>query len=105
MINLLDLYKIAKSNLACITCNTKFQRENIALRGAFDNKLIMETYCENGHLPTVAIYITSYKNINPSVDLQEDYKLVTNQDVMDVKIGLKNFNGDFEKLFSQTTIK
>lgn len=93
-----DILRIAREILYCPVCGAHFDLEKIAVRGMFDDKYIIQTECRNNHQPVRAIFISSIAQqqldqiLEPSTSLSGD-------NILDLKLALNNFDGDFEKVF------
>lgn len=108
--NYKEILKQAQQILYCTTCGRTYQLDEIRLRGFLDETLILQTICSNHHAPVVTFYLTNStpgaKSEKPMV-LPERVgqplaKKVTKDDVLDLHDGLKDFDGDFKKLWNLT---
>jgi hypothetical protein len=94
-----ELLQIAREFLSCPVCGEHFDRTKIHFRGFIDNKFVIQTECSNNHDPISALFISN-------VDLKgkpifQNQQSITANNVLDLKLKLKDFNGDFEELFHE----
>ncbi len=94
MNSLQEILKQAQKDLYCPTCGRNFSLGEIHLRGLFDNTLLLQTICSNGHSPIIMIFIAPYK-------LKEQLKPIEMDDVLTFHAQIKSFNGDFQSLWKQ----
>lgn len=91
MPNIKELLKQIQRDMSCPVCGAKFQMKDIKVRGAFDHTLIIQTLCAEGHLTLFMTILRKQEKI-PT-------KIITTDETLDFDNSLKNFNGDFEKLW------
>ncbi len=94
-----ELLQIAQKFLSCPVCNEHFDKAKIHFRGFIDDKFVIQTECSKGHDPISALFISN-------VDLKgkpifKNQEAITANNILDLKLKLKNFDGDFEKIFQK----
>lgn len=94
-----EILQLAKEFLTCPVCGDKFDREQIHFRGFIDDKFVIQTECQRGHKPVSALFISSLQFQGNQQPLETE--IVTGDDLLDLKLKLQDFNGDFEALFSK----
>lgn len=94
MPNMTEILKQIQRDLTCPVCGRKFELSQIKVRGVFEQILIIQTECNEGHF---TLFVTAFsdhaKKIKPAINMDE---------VLDLSNNLKKFNGDFEKLWKQS---
>ena len=90
MSNLYEIIAQIQKDLYCPVCGKTFEIGKIHLRGLFDHTLIIQTICSNGH---ITIFMTSFKNQSVK------QKPIAINDVLDLQNTLKEFDGDFQKIW------
>lgn len=106
--NYKEILKQAQQILYCTTCGRTYQLDEIRLRGFLDDTMILQTICSNHHAPVVTFYLTnSVPGAKPekTVELPREVeklasKRVTKDDVLDLHQSLKDFDGNFRKLWN-----
>lgn len=98
-----DLLMLARELLYCPVCQAKFDAEKISPKGVFGDKLIIHTQCSKGHKRVDAIFISSINNASPLLNSRSSS--ITDDEILDFKIGLDKFNGDFIAAFENLDIK
>ena len=91
MPNIQEILKQIQRDLSCPVCGSRFEMRDIKVRGAYEHTLIIQTMCFEGHLTLFMTVFRSQKKIQ--------IKPVTTDDVLDLHQAIRNFNGDFEKLW------
>ena len=100
MPNMPELLKQIQRDLACPICGRKYELSQIKVRGAFEQILIIQTTCMEGHL---TLFMTVFHE-NDKVD-KKSFKAITSNEVLDISNKLNNFHGDFEKLWAKNCQK
>jgi hypothetical protein len=109
--NYKEILKQAQQILYCTTCGRTYQLDEIRLRGFLDDTVILQTICSNHHAPVVTFYLTNSQGQIEKTDKpvqlpakveRSTPKKVTKNDVLDLHQNLKDFNGDFRKLWNMT---
>ena len=90
MPNLAEIIAQIQKDLYCPVCGKNYEIGEIRLRGLFDQTLIIQTICLNHH---VTLFMTTLQH------RQAEKKLLTNNDILDLHNALKDFDGDFQKLW------
>lgn len=90
MPNLHEIIQQIQKDLSCPVCGKNYEVGEIRLRGLFDHTLIIQTICENGH---ATLFMTTLNN------KKENKNPLSTDDVLDLTNALKNFDGDFQKLW------
>lgn len=93
----------AQRSLHCTVCGRHYSIDEIKLRGFLDNTYILQTICDNGHLPLVTISLFSVKGKSK---FSPHYKPIVQEriiadDVLDAQKQINEFDGNFEKLFKK----
>ncbi len=89
-----EIIQKAQRDLYCPTCGRNFNLNEIKLRGLYNNTVLLQAVCSNGHSPVIMIFVASYKmigNIQP----------ITTDDVLKAHKTFKNFDGDFISLWKR----
>jgi len=87
--NLHEIIEQIQKDLTCPVCGRKYEIGEIRLRGLFDHTLIVQTVCVNHHL---TLFMTTYRK-------QEKPQPIASDEILDLHRNLKNFDGDFKKLW------
>ena len=95
MPNMPELLKQIQRDLACPICGRKFELSGIKIRGMFEQVLIVQTTCSEGHL---TIFMTFLQE-QAKEDNTKVLPPLTIDEVLDLTNKLKKFNGDFEKIW------
>lgn len=95
MHNFNDILEQIKRQLHCPVCGKKYELGEIKLRGSYSHTLVIQTICENGHS---TLFVTNTKNPKEMADVK---KSIIIDEVLDLHIALKKFNGDFTKLWQK----
>lgn len=90
MPNLPEILKQIQKDLCCPICGQKYEISQIKFRGAFEQVLVIQTTCSNGHLTLIMTFF-------PGIEKKEIKPALTSNEVLDLTNSLKDFNGDFEK--------
>lgn len=91
MHNFNDILEQIKRQLHCPVCGKKYELGEIKLRGSFARTLVIQTICPGGHS---TLFVTDTRNPK---EVTENKKPIITDEVLDLHIALKKFNGDFEK--------
>ena len=104
-----ELIKNIQSMMRCPSCGANYGSDHIHFLGQLDMAALIQLDCQSCGLPVMATIIVSDKN-QPQAkvlsdmsreDLQHASKEpVTTDHVVDVHQSLKEFDGNFEKLFN-----
>jgi hypothetical protein len=89
MPNLNEILQQIQRDLYCPICGRNYESGDIKIKGLFQDTLILQTLCANGHL---TLFMTTFT-------AKEKKKPINNDDVLDLKNALLNFNGDFQNLW------
>jgi C4-type Zn-finger protein len=93
MSNLPEIIKQIQRDLACPICGAKYEISQIKVRGAFEQVLIIQTTCSDGHLTVFMTIFNEQDKQNKEVKIA-----ITTNEVLDLSNSLTKFNGDFEGL-------
>jgi len=92
-----ELYKLlvtVQKNVRCPQCGKQYNFASIQIRGIVDTIVFLELNCQN-HMPLLAtVTLAKSKERIKSTDK------VNSDDVIEIYKFLKNYNGNFEQLFS-----
>ena len=91
-----ELLKQIQRDLACPVCGRKFDLSQIKVRGVFEQVLIIQTTCGEGHL---TLFMTVFNEQDKVI--KENKKEITTNEVLDLANNLDKFNGDFIKLWAK----
>ncbi|MEK7142835.1 MAG: hypothetical protein AAB785_01365 [Patescibacteria group bacterium] len=91
MPNLHEIIQQIQKDLYCPVCGQNYQIGEIKLKGLFDQTIIIQTICRNGHL---TLFMTTFSQKIPKTT-----PLNTNH-VLELHRALEKFDGDFQKLWS-----
>ena len=108
--NYKEVLKQAQQILYCTTCGRTYQLDEIRLRGFLDDTMILQTICSNHHAPVVTFYLTNaVPGAKPekATETREEVekpvsRKLSKDDVLDLHQGLKDFSGDFRKLWNMS---
>jgi len=92
-----DILQLAQEFLHCPVCGSHFSEESISIRGMFEDKFVIKTYCDSGHNPVNAMFISAIGQFNTGNHGLSDP--LSGDEVLDIKNALDTFDGDFEKVF------
>ena len=95
MPNMPELLKQIQRDLACPVCGHKYNLSQIKVRGAFEQVLIIQTTCDEGHLTLFMTVFNEQDKVNKEIQ-----KAITADEVLDIANSLDKFNGDFAKLWA-----
>jgi len=91
MFDIRQIIKQIQRDLSCPVCGRKFELSGIKIRANIDPVTIVQTTCSEGHL---TLFMTAFgKN--------EAVKSIVTDEILDLSNSLKNFNGDFEKVWKE----
>ncbi len=88
-----ELLARVQRELVCPVCKRSFEIDEIRVRGAIDNHVLVQASCQRGHHPTLVLYVAGHHDRAPAKDG------MTSDDVLDLHLELKRFNGDFRTMF------
>ncbi len=97
MPNMPELLKQIQRDLACPICGKKFELSQIKVRGAFEQILVVQTTCTDGHL---TVFMSMFNEENKADDTKIE-PAITTDEVLDLSNSLKSFKGDFEKIWAK----
>lgn len=90
MPNLAQIIAQIQRDLYCPVCGKNYEIGEIRLKGLVDHTLMIQTICSNGHM---TLFMTTFKNNS------QEKKILTVNDVLDISNALKDFDGDFQKVW------
>lgn len=90
MPDLSEILKQIQRDLCCPICGQKYEISQIKFRGAFEQVLVIQTTCNDGHL-------TLFMTFFPEKIQKEEKPAITSDELKTLQNKLKTFNGDFEK--------
>lgn len=103
MNNLERIIAEARKKLVCPVCGRSYDASEIRLRGFLDKAFIIQTVCNNGHMPLVTVFVaTAQPGSTPVVKQQTplvSHDKVTINDVIESHTILENFTGDVSELW------
>jgi hypothetical protein len=104
-----ELIKNIQSMMRCPSCGAAYGENHIHFLGQLDLAALIQLDCQSCGLPVMATIVVSDKNQGTpklmSDISREELRGVKNRDpistdqVVDIHQGLKDFDGDFDKLF------
>lgn len=104
-----EIVKHLKKNIPCNTCKKRFQNEDVQVLSTYHNEGLFYFhchYCKNQLIVHVAISTSKKegaKEGDPAENIinieTKDAISIDQNEVLDMHNFLKNFNGDFKKLF------
>lgn len=86
-----EILKRIQRELSCPVCGSKFEMSGIKVRGQIDPVTIVQTTCPDGHL---TLFMTAFSKITKNA-------IITDQ-ILDLTNSLKDFNGDFAKIWKKS---
>jgi hypothetical protein len=96
MPSLIELLHKAQKELTCPTCGRSFMLSEIRPRGHINNTIMLQAVCSNNHFPIVLIFI-------PSKPFSAAIEPISKKEITQLKESLSAFNGDFSRIWKQTT--
>ncbi len=91
MPNLHEIIAQIQKELYCPVCGKNYEIGEIHIRGLFDQTLIIQTVCANGHM---TLFMTTLRGKsrfkNP----------VSQDDCLDIRNALESFDGDFQSIWN-----
>lgn len=91
MPNLHEIIAQIQRELHCPICGKKYEVREIKLKGIIGQSLMIQTTCQKGHM---TLFVTTIKKVNNSAPINSN-------DVIELFRAIKNFDGDFHKLWKQ----
>lgn len=88
-----ELLARVQRELTCPVCKRSFDIDEIRVRGAIDNHVLVQASCQRNHHPSLVLYVAG------NHDHQGNDNGMTSDDVLDLHQQLKQFNGDFRTMF------
>lgn len=91
-----ELYKLlttVQKNVRCPQCGKEYDFSLIQIKGIVDSIVFLELNCK-GHMPLLATVSLSKQN-----SISQKNERVTSDDLIEIHKSLKDFNGNFERLF------
>ena len=99
-----ELIKYIKKVVTCPHCNEKYTNKNIEILGTMPLEGLFHLRChgcDSQVLVNVIINPKKDKHKGKKIDIiTRDHRKISQDDILDVRNFLNNFNGDFKKLFS-----
>jgi len=86
-----DIIKQIQRDLSCPVCSKKFELTQIKIKASFDQVLVVQTICPEGH---ATLFMTIFNKL-PNNKVEP----INTNDVLDFSNSLNNFNGDFDKIW------
>ena len=95
--DLFNLLRTVHSNVRCPQCGRQYAFSDIKIRGIVDSICFLELHCTD-HMPLVATVMIEQKG-----DKHKNYNNspIKSDDVIEVHKALKDFKGNFQKMFNQ----
>jgi C4-type Zn-finger protein len=90
-----ELIKQIIRDIACPICGQKYELSQVKVRGSFEQLLIIQTNCSDGHM---TLFMTMF---NEKDKVIKDKPAIVTDEVLDLSNSLKKFNGDFEKIWAK----
>lgn len=86
-----EIIKQIQRDLSCPVCSKKFELTEIKVKASFDQIMVVQTVCPEGH---ATLFITFFKSL-----YSKSAEPINTDQVLDFSNNLNNFNGDFKKLW------
>lgn len=83
----------AQATIRCPVCQRQFERDELRLRGMFEQHGIVQVSCSDRHNPTVVIFIADQRDGKPTSNEQP----LTANDVLELHRAIETFDGNFRK--------
>jgi len=107
-----DLFKLLEAirhTLKCPLCARLYEQEEIKFLGTFNAACLLEMNCQDCGLAVMATVLINNKitTNKPNINFKEktedksDNNIVTTDDIINMHKFLKNFDGDFKKVFTK----
>lgn len=102
-----ELIKNIQTMMRCPSCGAKYTSDHIHFLGQLDMAALIQLDCQSCEFPIMATIIVSDKNQSPKIlsDMSDSElestkgEAVTTDSVVDIHGFLKDFDGNFEKIF------
>lgn len=94
MSNISEIIRQIYKDLSCPACGKNYRIGQLSIRGLFDKTLLVQTICSSGHF---SLFMTSLKHVEQIKSLDP----ISTDDCIDIHKNIKNFNGDFIKLWKK----
>lgn len=89
MNSLLEIIKLIQRKVICPVCKEHFGTGEVKVKFLSHKEVVVSSVCPNGH---VTIFTAKPEQINANVSL-------TSKEIKDLSEKLKEFDGDFEKIW------
>lgn len=91
-----------KKNIACRECGATYNDENIRIIGTVLDEGYFQANCPECNHNTIINVVFGSKNDRNHRQIKAipKHKIITSNDILDMQNFLKNFDGDFIKLFN-----
>lgn len=107
---LYEVLKYVRKSIPCPNCQKRYNIQNISVLASTKFECLLELhckYCKKSSLTDLVATPKDSQNSVESLEMKESVPLVNQifrgginkDDVLDIKNFLKNFDGDFKKLF------
>lgn len=105
-----ELIKNIQAMMRCPSCGANYDEDNIHFLGQLDMAALIQLDCQSCGLPVMATIVVSEKGQAQPQKILSDMSEgdltnasqdpVSSDDAVDLHTALKEFDGDFEKLFN-----
>jgi len=92
-----------KKTCKCPECSGLYRDQDINIIATTNIEGMMEMRCEKCHLSTLVTVIITPAALEIKEQNHRTHKSISNNDILDVKNFLNNFDGDFKKVFSKSS--
>lgn len=99
--------KHLKETCKCLSCEGKFEYEDISVIATTNAEGLFETRCKNCESSTIVTVL-----LEPNVEIKKEklkettpyriHRKISENEVLDMKNFLNKFDGDFKKIFTNT---
>lgn len=85
----------------CMNCKSKYLKENIHIIATTNQEGLFEMKCSKCKDSTIVTILLTPEIQVKEKNLGRTHRKVSENDILDIKNSLNNFDGNFEKIFSK----
>lgn len=92
-----------KKTCKCPECNGLYKNQDIHVIATTNAEGMMELRCPKCQSSTMVTVVISSAELEIKEQNHRSHRRISDNDILDVKNFLNNFNGDFKKIFTQSS--